>query len=311
MARPPASEDQVGCYPSRWAPGHCVARTAAALLLFSPESLRNERGAPRTRFAGPRYGSRMPGFLSDDFDFVSTGWIRFMPEPAFNAYMAIWRLDRHPDGAVAGDLDELGAVAFDVESLGGFDAPYDAAQHADVHEEDGMWAERWARFVTEAERRAMPMRTPRDAIAFMQAVGLVERIEKDGEALWRPVVPVPLAEDVLELDADTPRREAEMRWHAVFQRAANEITSWLVDQRGDSPTTEVTITLTDLASRLDLEVDEARHGLANAMVEAGDIAAKPHPEKAETDEPIAVVVDWRRFDNERISVRLLTPPGDK
>lgn len=254
----------------------------------------------------PGYRRYMGRFVPDDFDFVSTGWIRFMPEPAFNAYMAIWTLDRHPDGPIAGDLDELGPEALGVDSLGGFDATYDPADHGDACEDDGMWEERWMRFVVEAERRGMAMSTPRDAISFMQAVGLVERIEGD-EVLWRPVVPVPLAEDVLELDADTRRREAELRWYASFQGAANEITGWLVEQRDDSPRTHVAISLEALAARLELDVDEARHGLANAMREAGEIAATPHPERADANETIAIAVDWRRFDEERISVQLLFP----
>ncbi len=209
--------------------------------------------------------------------------------------------------AMAGDLDDLGAEALDVEAFGGLDTPYDPAAHGDADLEPGeepMWAPRWSQFGAEAAKRRMPMRTPRDAIALMRAIGLVERIERDGEIFWRAVVPVPLAEDVLDLGEQTRDTEAKLRWQRAFQHAENRVTSWLVDQRTAAPTTELTITLTEIAGRLQLDVDETRHGLANAMDAAGDITSTPHPEAAEPDEPLRVVVDWERFAAERISFQL-------
>lgn len=250
------------------------------------------------------------GPLPDDFDIVSTGWIRFLPEPGMNTYLAIWGLDRHPDGPVAGDLEDLGAEMFDVAAFGGFDGIYDPAKHGDADVEDGeesTWTIRWSEFGEQAAKRDLPMRTPRDLIEFMRVIGLVERIELDGDIFWRPVVPVPIAEDVLDLDVETRDREAKIRWRAAFQRANNRVTSWLVDRRTDAATTELTITLTELADRLELDVDELRHGLAAAMNEAGDIAVTPHPEQAELDQPLRIVVDWELFDTKRIAIRLTDP----
>jgi hypothetical protein len=56
-----------------------------------------------------------------------------------------------------------------------------------------------------------------------------------------------------------------------------------------------------------LDVDETRHGLANAIDAAGDITCSPHPEVAEAYEPLRIVVDWERFADERISIRFATP----
>ena len=236
-----------------------------------------------------------------------------MPEPAFCAYVAIWQLDRSPDGPTPGDLDDLGAKAFDVESLGGFDAIYDPARPrgAEDADESSMWVKRWSRFVSEAERRNMPLHTPRDTIAFMRAVGLIERVEVDDQVYWRPVVPVPLAEDVLDLDDGTRANEAELRWRSAFQQASNAITSWLVDLRRDAPTTEVATTLTQLAELLELDVDQARHGLATAIAEVGDISSDPHPETVEADALLLITVDWQTFDKERLILRLNVPGNDE
>jgi hypothetical protein len=190
----------------------------------------------------------------------------------------------------------------DVAHFGGLDAPYDPEAHGDADGAEQIWTKRWLEFSRQAAKRQMEMRTPRDAIEFMRAIGLVERVEVDGDIYWRAVVPVPLAEDVLDLNEDTREREAKIRWHSAFQRANNRVTGWLVDQRADTPTTELTVTLTEIAGRTELDVDEARHGLACSMEEAGDIAVTPHPEEAEPDQPLTITVDWTRFDAERIGI---------
>ena len=225
-----------------------------------------------------------------------------LPEPAFNAYIQIWRLAA-AEGSVAGDLDDLGDGALDVDSLGGLDATYDAATHGDAGEDEQMWGRRWTAFAEQAALRGLPMRTPRDAIEFMRVIGLVEREERDGEIYWQPVMPVPLAEDTLRLNEQERQRQACMRWHHAFQHASNRIVAWLVEQRSDAPTADVTLTLAELAGRTDLDVDEARHGLACAMAEAGDITATPDPEATEPDRALTISVDWERFDVERIAVR--------
>jgi hypothetical protein len=49
--------------------------------------------------------------FAGDFDFVSTGWIRYLPPPASDSYLAIWRLYENEDGPITGDLDDLGPGA--------------------------------------------------------------------------------------------------------------------------------------------------------------------------------------------------------
>jgi hypothetical protein len=253
----------------------------------------------------------MADMREESMDFISTGWLRFLPEPAFNAYgrMWVWALDGE---AVAGDLDELGAEVLDVAALGGLDAVYDPAAHGDADiepDEDPAWAIRWEEFGAQAARRGLPMRTPRDAIEFMREIGLVERVEHDGEIYWRAVVPVPLAEDLLDLDEQTRGQEAKLRWQRAFQHAEHRVTNWLVDQRTDAPTTELTIRLAEISIRLDLDLEETRQGLAVAMDAAGDISARPHPETAAPGDPIQISVDWDRFDAGRIMIVANSPDG--
>jgi hypothetical protein len=199
-----------------------------------------------------------------------------------------------------GDLDELAAEGLlCLSDLGGLDAPFHPAGRMERAEDDALWASRWRRFQAFARTRGLPMDTPRDAIALLRAVGLVERAERDDGVFWRSAAPVPLAEDVLELTAREREREARLRWLHAFAAAEQRITAWLAALRPDAPVTTIHTTLHWLAAALDLHVDDARFGLANLAAEAGDVACDPHPEAALPDAAIAIVVDWRIFAVQR------------
>jgi hypothetical protein len=240
------------------------------------------------------------GLLPEGFDIVSTGWLRFLPEPAMDAYLAFWGFGGAQLGE--GDLDELGSEALQIESFGGLDAVYEPDSEVD----EGMWLERWREFQGYAADYGLPMETPRDTIQFMLRAGLLERREEDGLVFWAPVVPVPLAESVLDLDEETREREAEIRWASAFQHAENAVTGWLVDRRTDASTSTHRITLTELAGQLELDVDDVRQGLAHAC-EVGDIAAHPAAQGAEPDQPLVITVDWELFDQERLSISFAVP----
>ena len=153
------------------------------------------------------------------------------------------------------------------------------------------------------------MNTPRDAINLMRAIGLVERIEDDGEISWSAVVPVPLVEDVLDLDDEARASEAKLRWHRAFRHAENRVNELArrhairrAHHRADDYAAEIAV-------RLDLDLDETRQGLAVAM-DTADITATPHPENAAPGDPIRISVDWDRFDAERITIVTGSPDDD-
>lgn len=241
----------------------------------------------------------------EDFDLVSTGWIRHIPEPALNPYLSIWGLDRNPDGPVAGDLDDLGEEDFHVGD-GGLDEPYVPGRES---EDDSHWASRWETFVRAAADRGIPMSTPRHAIELMRAIGLVERVEHDGEIYWRPVVPVPLAEDVLPLDAASREQEAKLRWHHRFEREEYAVIGWLVDQQGEEPTTTRTVSLRELAAIIGRDSENLRQGLALAN-ESEDIDVSPDPEKVADDDLLTITVDWPTFAENRVQISFADPDDE-
>ncbi|HEX5375969.1 MAG TPA: DUF6042 family protein [Solirubrobacterales bacterium] len=260
--------------------------------------------APTDPFAGG-YGWRI---VSGDHDIVSTGWLRVLPPPALEAYVGIWRLAHSEDGPVAGDLDQLD---LGLDGYGGLDAPYDPQQEEEDQGEDSTWGTRWEHWCGFAAERGRPMVTCRHVIEFMAEIGMLER-RVDGDTIyWSPPSQVPLVEDVLPLSGERREEEARLRWRDAFQEANNAITRWLVEQRTEEELVlEVETSISDLAVELDLDLENARHGLACAVTEASDMWATPDPETALLTASIRITVDWQRFDAERISVRLSLPDDD-
>jgi hypothetical protein len=100
-------------------------------LLARAGGTRHDRSSPHVRAAlraatvtGPIVGG-MVDLREENFDFISTGWLRYLPEPAFNAYGRLWVMTLDDDDGAAGDLDDLGAEALDVAVFGGLDTPYE------------------------------------------------------------------------------------------------------------------------------------------------------------------------------------------
>jgi hypothetical protein len=217
-----------------------------------------------------------------EFDLVATGWMRILPEPAYRAVTSLQALRRRPEG---GDLVELvarGRLLIAGEDL---DLPFDPVGRLERADDDAQWVRRWMRFGELAAELGLPMVTPRDAIELLRAVGVVERIDVGGDVFWRSVAPVPLAEDVLPLNAEERAREARVRWLLAFEAAEYRVNAWLADQPGGSLTYT---TLARLAARLSLDVEDARFGLAHAIEHHGSVACVPAPEVATPADTLAI-----------------------
>jgi hypothetical protein len=225
----------------------------------------------------------MVGGAHADFDLVSTGWMRILPEPAYQALTSLQALHRRP---VVGDLDDL--LAGGLLRIGGedgLDAPFDPVGRLERADDDALWVRRWVRFGEFARERGLPMATPRDAIALLRDIGVVERIDRGGVVCWRSVAPVPLAEEVLPLSVHEQAREARVRWVLAFEDAEHLVAGWLAEQPGGSLTHT---TLARIADRLSLDVEDARFGLAHAIGHHGTVACVPDPEVATPDAPLAL-----------------------
>jgi hypothetical protein len=237
-------------------------------------------------------------------EFVGTAWPDVLPDPALNAYFGIWAIDANPRGPIPGDLDDLGPYALNVERFGGLDEPYDPSAPLPDPELKGLGqpavdddaVERWEFFIVEAAKRNLPMRTTRDAIEFMRHIGLVERVEEDGsDVRWRPVDPMPKADDLLDVNAYIARRRARRQWRAAVECFEDDVLAWVIEQReGNDETATLEISMTDLAPKVRLSSDNVRYGLM-AACQRGDIVIHPRPEEASPDQVLAIEVDWLLF----------------
>ena len=236
--------------------------------------------------------------------FVDAGWLRVIPGPALWGYSYIGAAAWGSDDPVPGDLDDL---ALGADKYGGLDVPLDRSAILEGEDDDDAgWEDRWSLWQRCAADRGLRLETYRDVFEFMAAVGLVERQVEDGNVWWRPAIPAPLAEDVLPLSDDERRMQTRLRWKRAFGPAEHRIISWLVDQRGEDDHLRLETSTSALADALDLDLDDARHGLAFAVDSPG-ISAVPDPEKADPNERLTIGVDWRRFDADRMMIRLIPP----
>ncbi|HEY0392567.1 MAG TPA: DUF6042 family protein [Solirubrobacterales bacterium] len=236
--------------------------------------------------------------------FVDAGWLRVMPGPALWAYSYIGAAAWGKNGPVPGDLDDL---ALGAEKLGGLDVPLDRSAIVEGEDDESAeWEERWSLWQRCAAEHDLRLETYRDVFEFMAAVGLVERHVEDGTVWWRPAMPAPLAEDVLPLSDEERQAQTRLRWQNTFGPAEHRIISWLVDQRADGDRLQLETSIRALADTLDLDLDDARHGLACA-IDSPDISAALDPEKADADQPLTISVDWQVFDSERMALRLILP----
>jgi hypothetical protein len=239
------------------------------------------------------------------------GWLDVLPDPALNAYLSICALDPIWDHAIVGDLDDLGSEALNLHFFGGLDEPYDPTAPQPGQDEaeidatgleppDGEVDERWKLFVEHAARRDLPMETPRDAIEFMRHIGLVQRIEdREGTVRWRPVRPIPQAEDLLDVRRHLLLRQARRQWRARVERFGVEVLRWIAAHpRADEPGMDLHTTMTELAERVGLGVDDVRYGLMS-IADSGEVVIEPRPESCGVDQVLTLHVDWDLFDGYR------------
>lgn len=244
----------------------------------------------------------------DGLGFVGAGWLRVFPAPALWAYTYVARLAWGKEGPIPGDLDDLGPQALRADKYEGLDTPLgEAAITEGEDDEDSTWRMKWTEWQGYATALGRPMETYRHVIEFMAEIGLLERHTEDGAVWWRPTTPCPLAEDALPLSDEEKRVQSRLRWQDAFRHAESRILNWLVDQRGDALDLRVETSLARLAESLDLDLDDTRHGLACVVEGAVDISANPEPESVGVDDLLLIVVDWQRFDEDRISIQLVTP----
>jgi hypothetical protein len=140
-----------------------------------------------------------------------------------------------------------------------------------------------------------------DVLALLLACGLLtERPGSTGPRYDLDPSP-PLPAEVLQLTGDEAAREDRLRWEAMHEGVAQAVLR-LFDPLG-ARHDRVRSTVTDLAAVLGVPADDVRAGLGVLLV-AGGLRATRDVERVPDDVPLDLVMDWRRFDAERVVVRI-------
>lgn len=229
-----------------------------------------------------------------------------MPPAASRVYTVIWFLTFETGEAPWGDLDDADAAWLRIVAPDGVDAPYDAATEEGDPDDIEEYEKRWEEWKGYAAARGRPMATFRDIIEFMLELELIKRHEGAMGVTWELPEQLPYAEDVVPLSQERLEHEAELRWRATFREAAHTITTWLTQKRAPGAAHgEVETSLNTIAAELELDINDARHGLATLIDE--DIRCDSDLETAAADATLRLTIDWNLFEEWRTVYRFVPP----
>lgn len=142
--------------------------------------------------------------------------------------------------------------------------------------------------------------TLRGTLDFMLSCGVL-RMQDDRVHL---VAVPPLPGEVLPLSADEIAEADQMRWDRLHESSAQEIIREF-DPEGES-LDEITTNLTELAARMDRDVETTRHAISQ-LLSNGDFTTNKDIETLSTQDTFVLSVDWEAFNNGRIGIQFGDP----
>jgi hypothetical protein len=235
-------------------------------------------------------------------DYMRSGWIRHLPRNAFTIYDAVLWL--HVD-EISGEIEEQPVVSRAgalLGQIGGLEAGIWDEQEADLlcnpdPEGEALLKDAKARLARAEAAFGLTVRTNADLIELMRRLGVIERMEEEGEVRWRSADPLPLPGERLPLSPEEAAEEDELRWERIHYDNAQSIIRLFVDEDLDVLST----TLADLAQRLELPVESVREAILVLLGE-GDFTASVDVERIDARRPLELRVDWDRFADTRIGI---------
>jgi len=230
-------------------------------------------------------------------DFIQSGWLRWLPHSALVLHMA--GVDDAPYGLV--DL------------TGGLDAPVWLSEEAEEREypDDPELSELLARSKDRLRRAAaaadMPeVGTNRDLLELMRRLGLVARVEEEGRVRWQPVSPLPLPDERIPMLPEEEAEEDAIRWHGLHTSNSYRV----ITKFKDEELTTLRTSIADLAADIGLDTESTRHAV-EALLQDGDFTAAADPERVTAEDEFALTVDWEKFAENRIELRLAVDRADE
>jgi hypothetical protein len=236
-------------------------------------------------------------------DYIQLGWPRHLPHNALSVFEAVLHL--HVE-AISGDLSEqpIGSRAGErLAEIGGLNADvFEQQEHElrvfpDEPEEAELLAETRVQLAEYGAQYDLVVRTNSDLAELMRRIGVLQRIEENGDVSWRISDPMPLPSERLPLSAEQTAAEDSVRWQRVHYENAHAIIGLFWKGELDSLSTS----LAGLAVRLDIDELSSREAVL-ALLADGDFTATADIERLPATTPFELRVDWEKFDESRIGI---------
>lgn len=145
------------------------------------------------------------------------------------------------------------------------------------------------------------VRTGADGLELMRRIGLIE-MSVGG---WKTTDVLPLPEDVVFLTQDEKREEDEYRWTELHYGASQRIIGLFVDADLDA----LEDSLEGFAKRIECEPNTVREAILVLLGE-GDFSTNVDIPSLEVKDRFRLTVDWKKFNESRISIRKASDAED-
>jgi Family of unknown function (DUF6042) len=248
-----------------------------------------------------------------DGDFIHTGWLRWLPHSAMTLHIAIVTAAVHDLDGDLGYEAESNPLQELLDAAGSFDAPVwlaeedEEREHPDDLEQRELLARSKDRLRRAAAAADMPeVVTNRDLLELMRRLGLVSRLEEEGLVRWRPVSPLPLPDERIPMLPEEESEEDAIRWHGLHAGNSYRV----IAKFRDEELTTLETSIADLAADLGLDSESMRHAV-EALLQNGDFTATADPARITAEEQFSINVDWERFAESRIAIRLAADRADE
>lgn len=150
-----------------------------------------------------------------------------------------------------------------------------------------------------------PPVTMADLAELMRRLGLIQRQGTGAGTHWSVTQPVPLPEECFPLTDEERSHEDRVRWQGLHYRNSQTLIRHFVD----SEITTMSTSLENLGERLDTTPQGAREAVL-VLLDEGDFHSNVDMARVGESDVFELAVDWEKFKQTRISVRMALPDDD-
>lgn len=236
-------------------------------------------------------------------DVLESGWMRMLPDSAIDIFGAAATLGAEDR---AGELEDGLPARWGEKRL---EAPAWSPLSPDDLEDPETIRLRKKHETVVARAAAhvgvSPPLTMAELAELMRRLGLIRREGVGLSAHWQISRPLPLPEECFPLTDEERSHEDRIRWQELHYRNAQTLIRHFVD----AEITTMSTSLKNVGERLETTPQGAREAVL-VLLDEGDFLADVDVARVSESEIFELTVDWDKFEQTRIGVRLALPDDD-